>query len=77
MTATLQGWQAQTVLAVDISELDTKLVTAEEGRRLHGFVYKKTVGMAVVFLRNTVHICIYILLYTCTHTLHTRLQLPK
>ncbi len=46
MTATLQGRQAQTVLAVDISEFDTKLVTAKEGNKLYGLVYKNTSGMA-------------------------------
>ena len=36
----------QQVLAVDISELDTKLVTAKEGTKLFGLVYKNTAGMA-------------------------------
>ena len=49
MTGTLEGAQAQTVLAVDISELDTKLVTAKEGNKLYCIVYNHTSGMAVMF----------------------------
>ena len=45
MTASLSS-RTQQVLAVDISELDTKLVTATEGTKLFGLVYKKTSGMA-------------------------------
>ena len=45
MTGTLEGAQAQTVLAVDISELDTKLVTAKEGNKLYGIVYNNTSGI--------------------------------
>ena len=39
MTASLSS-RTQQVLAVDISELDTKLVTATEGTKLFGLVYK-------------------------------------
>ncbi|DBB03152.1 TPA: hypothetical protein ACH3X1_013321 [Trebouxia sp. C0004] len=48
MTAKFQHQDAhvQTVLAVDVSELDTKLVTAKEGNKLYGIVYKNTSGMA-------------------------------
>ncbi|DBA87963.1 TPA: hypothetical protein ACH3X1_004948 [Trebouxia sp. C0004] len=46
MTAKFQSQNAQTVLAVDVSELDTKLVTAKEGDKLYGIVYKNTSGMA-------------------------------
>ena len=45
MTASLSS-RIQQVLAVDISELDTKLVTATEGNKLFGLVYKNTSGMA-------------------------------
>jgi hypothetical protein len=45
MTASLSS-QAQQVLAVDISELDIKLVTGKEGNKLFGLVYKKISGMA-------------------------------
>ena len=45
MTASLSS-RIQQVLAVDISELDTKLVTATEGNKLFGLVYKKISGMA-------------------------------
>ena len=45
MTASLSS-QAQQVLAVDISELDTKLVTGKEGSKLFGLVYKNTSGMS-------------------------------
>ena len=47
MTASLSS-RTQQVLAVDISELDTKLVTATEGNSLFGLVYKntRTSGMA-------------------------------
>ncbi len=36
---------AQPVLAIDIAELDTKLVTAREDQKLFGMVYKNTSGM--------------------------------
>ena len=36
----------QQVLAMDIAELDTKLVTAAENDRLFGLVYKTTFGMS-------------------------------
>ena len=45
MTSSLSS-QAQQVLAVDISELDTKLVTGKEGSKLFGLVYKNTSGMS-------------------------------
>ena len=45
MTASLSSCTQQ-VLAVDISELDTKLVTATEGNKLFGLVYKTPSGMA-------------------------------
>ncbi len=45
MTASLSS-RTQQVLAVDISELDTKLVTATEGNKLFGLVYKNASGMA-------------------------------
>ncbi len=45
MTASLCS-HTQQVLAVGISELDTKLVTATEGTKLFGLVYKNTAGMA-------------------------------
>jgi len=45
MTASLSS-RTQQVLAVDISELDTKLVTATEGNKLFGQVYKNTSGIA-------------------------------
>ncbi|KAL0027879.1 hypothetical protein WJX77_012618 [Trebouxia sp. C0004] len=38
---------AETVLAVDVSELDTKLVTAKEGDKLYGIVYKNTSGTSI------------------------------
>ena len=40
------GRQAQTVLAVDISELDTKLVSVKEGTKRYGNLYQNTSGMA-------------------------------
>ncbi len=43
MTASLSSC-IQQVLAVDVSELDTKLVTATGGMKLFGLVYKKTSG---------------------------------
>jgi len=46
MTASVQGTQPESVLAVDISSLDTKLVTAKEGNKLFGLVYRNTSGMA-------------------------------
>lgn len=46
MTASLQGTQPPTVLAVDISLLDTKVVTGKDGNKLYGLVYKNTSGMA-------------------------------
>ncbi len=46
MKAIPQSRHAQTVLAVDISKLDTKLVAAEEGKRLYELVCKNTSGMA-------------------------------
>ncbi len=45
MPASLSS-RTQQVLAVDISELDTKLVTATEGTKLFGLVYKNKTGMA-------------------------------
>jgi hypothetical protein len=45
MTASLSS-RTQQVLVVDISKLDTKLVTAKEGTKLFGLVYKNTAGMA-------------------------------
>ena len=45
MTASLSS-RTQQVLAGDTSELDTKVVTATEGTKLFGLVYKKTSGMA-------------------------------
>ena len=42
LTATVQRSQLQTVLAVDISEFDTKLVTPREGNKL----YHNTSGLA-------------------------------
>ena len=45
MTASLSS-RTQQVLAVDISKLDTKLVTAKEGTKLFGLVYKNTADMA-------------------------------
>ena len=44
MTASLSS-RTQQVLAVDVSELDIKLVTATEGMKLFGLVYKKTSGL--------------------------------
>jgi len=44
MTASLSS-RTQQVLAVDISELDTKLVTTTERHKLFGLVYKNTSGM--------------------------------
>jgi len=44
MTASLSS-RAQQVLAVDISELDTKLVTAKKGIKPFGLVYKNLSGM--------------------------------
>ena len=43
MTASLSS-RTQQVLAVDISELDTKLVIAKQGMKLFGLVYKKRSG---------------------------------
>ena len=43
MTASLSS-RTQQVLAVDISELDTKLVTATEGMKLFGLLYKTMAG---------------------------------
>jgi len=45
MTASLSS-RTQLVSAVDISELDTKLVTATERNKLFGLVYKNLSGMA-------------------------------
>jgi len=45
VTASLSS-RMQQVLAVGTSELDTKLVTATEGTKLFGLVYKNTSGMA-------------------------------
>ncbi len=45
VTASLSS-RMQQVLAVDISDLDTKLVTATERTKLFGLVYKNTSGMA-------------------------------
>jgi len=45
MTASLSS-RTQQVLAVDISEMDTKLGTATEGNKLFGLVCKNTSGMA-------------------------------
>jgi len=45
MTAGLSS-RSQQVLAVDISELNTKLSTATEGNKLFGLVYKNMSGMA-------------------------------
>ena len=41
MTASVQGAQPESVLAVDISSLDTKLVTAKEGNKRFGLVLQK------------------------------------
>lgn len=46
MTASLQSSQPPKVLAVDISSLDTKLVTAKDDNKLFGLVYNNTSGMA-------------------------------
>ena len=50
MTASLNNQAALEVLAVDISELDTKLVTAKEDSnyklQLYGMVFCNTFGMA-------------------------------
>ena len=46
MTASLQSSQPRRVLAVDISSLDTKLVTAKDDNKLYGLVYHNTSGMA-------------------------------
>ena len=46
LTATIQRSQPHKVLAVDISQLDTKLVTAKEGNKLFGILYQNTSGMA-------------------------------
>ncbi len=43
MTASLSS-RTQQVLAVDFSEVDTKLVTAADGMKLFGPVLKKTSG---------------------------------
>ncbi len=45
MTASLSS-RTQQVLAVDISELDTKLGTATECNKLFGLVYQSTSSMA-------------------------------
>jgi len=45
MTASLSSCTQQ-VWAVDISELDIKLVTAMQGNKLFGLVYKNMSGMA-------------------------------
>lgn len=45
-TASLNNQAALEVLAVDISELDTKLVTAKEDSKLYGMVFCNTSGMA-------------------------------
>ena len=44
IVARLSG-RAET-MAVDISALDTKLVTAKSGNKLYGMVYGNTSGMA-------------------------------
>ena len=46
MTASLQSSQPRRVLAVDISSLDTKLVTAKDDNKLFGLIYQNTSGMA-------------------------------
>ncbi len=50
MTAGLSR-RTQQVLAVDILELDTKLVTAMAGNKLFGLVYKNMSGMADLKMR--------------------------
>lgn len=46
MSASLSNKQAHQTLAVDISELDTKLVTAQTNNKLYGIVYGNTSGMS-------------------------------
>ena len=46
MAASLQSTQDLPVMAVDISSLDTKLVTAKENNKLYGMVHENTSGMA-------------------------------
>ena len=46
MAASLQSTQDLPVMAVDISSLDTKLVTAKENKKLYGMVYGNTSGVA-------------------------------
>lgn len=45
MAASLQSTQPLPVVAVDISSLDTKLVTAKENNKLYGMAYGNTSGM--------------------------------
>lgn len=46
MTASLQSSQPRPVLAMDISCLDTNLVTAKDDNKLFGLIYHSTSGMA-------------------------------
>ena len=46
LSAAIRRSQPHKVLAVDISQLDTKLVTAKEGNNLFGILYHNTSGMA-------------------------------
>ena len=46
MSASLGNEQAHKFLAVDISELDTKSVTAQTNDKLYGIVYGNTSGMS-------------------------------
>jgi len=52
----------QKVLVVDISELDTKLVTATKGNKLFGLVYRNTSGMACRFTQ-CVHAATHLITY--------------
>ena len=42
MAASLQSTQDLPVMAVDISSLDTELITAKENNKLYGMVYGNT-----------------------------------
>ena len=46
MTASLNNQAALEIVAADISELDTKIVTAKEDSKLYGMVFCNTSGMA-------------------------------
>ena len=68
MPASLNS-QAQHMLAVDISELHTKLVTGKEGSTWFGLVSQDTSGMTSILHDGAVHAAAQYMRYrrTCVH----------